>query len=324
MRDEMIVVFGGSGFIGRYVVRALARAGKRVRVAMRRPHLGHELRVMGDVGQIQLVQANVRDAASVARALEGASGAVNLVGLLFEKGRQTFEDVQAAGAAAIAQACAASGVERLVHVSAIGADAGSKSAYGRTKAAAEAAMRAAVPGAVILRPSIVFGPEDDFFNRFAQMARMSPALPLIGGGKTLFQPVYVGDVADAVVAGLDRAEARGKTFELGGPQTYTFKDLLSYITKEIDRPRLLVGLPFPVAQTMGRVADFVFRFNPFAGPPLTGDQVEMLKTDNVVSPGALTLADLGVGPLETVEAITPAYLYRFRPYGQFQTRQKPV
>ena len=324
MRDEMIVVFGGSGFIGRYVVRALARAGKRVRVAMRRPHLGHELRVMGDVGQIQLVQANVRDAASVARPLEGASGAVNLVGLLFEKGRQTFKDVQAAGAAAIAQACAAAGVERLVHVSAIGADAGSKSAYGRTKAAAEAAMRAAVPGAVILRPSIVFGPEDDFFNRFAQMARMSPALPLIGGGKTLFQPVYVGDVADAVVAGLDRADARGKTFELGGPQTYSFKDLLSYITATIDRPRLLVGLPFPVAQTMGRLADVVFRFNPFAGPPLTGDQVEMLKTDNVVSPGALTLADLGVGPLETVEAITPAYLYRFRPYGQFQTRQKPV
>jgi NADH dehydrogenase len=152
---------------------------------------------------------------------------------------------------------------------------------------------------------------------------MSPALPLIGGGKTQFQPVYVGDVADAVVAGLDRADARGKTFELGGPQTYSFKELLTYITREIDRPRLLVGLPFPVAQTMGRVADFVFRFNPFAGPPLTGDQVEMLKTDNVVSPGALTLADLGVGPLETVEAITPAYLYRFRPYGQFQTRKKP-
>lgn len=324
MRDEMIVVFGGSGFIGRYVVRALARAGKRVRVAMRRPHLGHELRVMGDVGQIQLVQANVRDAASVARALEGASGAVNLVGLLFEKGRQTFADVQAAGAATIAQACAGAGVERLVHVSAIGADAASRSAYGRTKAAAESAMRAAVPGAVILRPSIVFGPEDDFFNRFAQMARMSPALPLIGGGRTLFQPIYVGDVADAVVAGLDRADARGRTFELGGPQTYSFKELLSYITTEIDRPRALVGVPFPVAQTMGRVADFVFRFNPFAGPPLTGDQVEMLKTDNVVSPGALTLADLGVGPLETVEAITPAYLYRFRPYGQFQTRQKPA
>lgn len=320
MRGKLVVVFGGSGFIGRYVVRALCKAGARVRVAMRRPHLGADLRVCGDVGQVQLVQANVRDAASVGRALEGADGCVNLVGLLFEKGRQTFADVQATGAATVAAAASAAGVAAFVQMSAIGADPASRSAYGRTKAQAEAAVRGAFPAATILRPSIVFGPEDDFFNRFADMAKMAPALPLIGGGKTRFQPVHVGDVAAAVVAALGRPDAAGKTYELGGPRTYSFRELLEYIMRETARPRLLVNLPFPIAQTMGKVADAVFRFNPFAGPPLTGDQVEMLKTDNVVGADALTLADLGVGPLETVEAITPTYLYRFRPYGQFQTK----
>jgi uncharacterized protein YbjT (DUF2867 family) len=324
MQHDVITVFGGSGFVGRHVVRALARAGKRVRVAMRRPHLGHELRVMGDVGQVQLAQANVRDAASVARALEGASGAVNLVGLLYEKGRQTFEDVQAAGARTVAEEAARAGIARLVHVSAIGADPQSKSAYGRTKGQAEAAVRAAVATATILRPSIVFGQEDGFFNRFAEMAKMSPVLPLIGGGKTLFQPVFVGNVADAALAALDRPDAQGKTYELGGPSTYSFKALLQYILKEIERPRLLLDLPFPVAQTMGAATDAIFRLNPFGGPPLTGDQVEMLKQDNIVAPGALGLADLGVTSLETVEAICPAYLYRYKPYGQFQTRQKPA
>jgi NADH dehydrogenase len=324
--DQLIVVFGGSGFIGRQVVKALAKRGYRVRVPMRRPHLGHELRVMGDVGQIQLMQANVRFADSVDRALDGADGVVNLIGLLYEKGTQTFEDVQAGGAAVIAQAAAKHGVKRFVQVSAIGADTNGKADYARTKGQAEQAVRAALAEAVILRPSIVFGPEDEFFNRFAQMARYSPFMPDIGGGKTRFQPVYVQDVAEAVVAGLERADARGRTFELGGPKVYSFKELISYILKEIDRPRLRVPLPFLIAQPMGIVADWVFRLNPFAGPPLTGDQVEMLKADNVVGlsgqPGIGTFADLGVTSLETVEAIVPTYLWRFRPYGQFQTKQQ--
>ncbi|MEN9873562.1 MAG: hypothetical protein RL186_459, partial [Pseudomonadota bacterium] len=218
MTDELIVVFGGSGFVGRYVVRALAKAGKRVRVAMRRPHLAADLRVMGNVGQIQLVQANVRNAESVARALQGADGVVNLVGILFEKGKQTFDATQMQGAQTIATCAAAAGITRYVHMSAIGADPASASQYGRTKGAAEAEVTKLVPTATILRPSIIFGPEDDFFNRFAAMARISPALPLIGGGHTRFQPVYVGDVARAVVKGLDTG---GGLYELGGPQTYS-------------------------------------------------------------------------------------------------------
>lgn len=322
MADDLIVVFGGSGFVGRYVVRALAKAGKRVRVAMRRPHLGHELRVMGDVGQIQLVQANVRNADSVARALAGATGVVNLVGILFEKGHQTFEDIQAGGARTVADAAAAAGVTRFVQMSAIGADSNSVSAYGRTKGLAEDAVRAVMPSAAVLRPSIIFGPEDGFFNRFAAMARVSPALPLIGGGHTHFQPVHVGDVADAVVAALDCGA--GQTFELGGPRVYTFKELMAWILAEIERPRLLLPLPFALAQPLGAVIDAIFRLNPLAGPPLTGDQVVMLKTDNVVSASAKTLADLGVTQLETVESVVPSYLYRYKPYGQFQARKKPA
>jgi uncharacterized protein YbjT (DUF2867 family) len=325
MQGDLIVIFGGSGFIGRHLVKALAKRGKRVRVAMRRPHLGHELRVLGDVGQVQLVQANVRYPESVARALDGASAAVNLVGLLFEKGSQKFGAVQAEGARTIAEAAKAAGISRFVHVSAIGADEKSRSAYGRTKAQAEQAVRAALPTASILRPSIVFGPEDGFFNRFADMAKFAPALPLIGGGRTRFQPVYVQDVAEAIANALDRPDAQGRTFELGGPATYSFKQLLQFILTTIERPRGLVPLPFGVAGTMGAFADAAFRLYPFAGPPLTGDQVEMLKTDNVVGvtgdTSIGTIADLGVAPLETVEAIVPTYLWRFKPYGQFETKQ---
>jgi uncharacterized protein YbjT (DUF2867 family) len=324
MAGELVTVFGGSGFVGRYVVRALARAGKRVRVAMRRPHLGHELRVMGDVGQIQLVQANVRDPASVAAALEGADAAVNLVAILFEKGRQTFGDVVATGGANVAQAAAAADVGRFVHVSAIGADSGSKSAYGQSKGRAEEAVRAAIPGATILRPSVIFGPEDNFINQFAQMARTSPALPLIGGGKTLFQPVHVVDVAAAVAAVLDRPDTLGQTYELGGPDVMSFEDILRFILREIERPRFLAPLPFAIAQPMGQVMDAVFRLNPFGGPPLTGDQVQMLRTDNVVSPGALGFADLGITQPSSLAAIAPTYLYRYKPYGQFQVRRRPV
>lgn len=325
MRGDLIVVFGGSGFIGRYVVKALCKRGKRVRVPMRRPHVGQELRLMGDVGQVELIQANVRYPDSVARALEGADGVVNLIGLLSEKGTQTFSDVQAKGAETIAQAAKAAGVTRFVQVSAIGADANSKAVYARTKAQAEAAVRAAVPTASILRPSIVFGAEDGFFNRFADMAKFAPALPLIGGGKTKFQPIHVQDVADAVANALDQPTARGRIFELGGPKVYSFKELLQFILTTIDRKRGLAPLPFFVAQPMGAVMDAVFRLNPFADPPLTGDQVEMLKSDNVVGASGDksvgVIGDLGVTELETVEAIVPSYLWRFRPYGQFQTKQ---
>jgi NADH dehydrogenase len=317
MTDDVIVVFGGSGFVGRYVVRALAKAGKRVRVATRRPHLAPELRVMGDVGQIQLVQANVRNADSVARALEGANGVINLVGILFEKGKQTFNATQLEGATTIAEAAAKAGIKRYVHVSAIGADAASNSNYGRTKGAAEEAVKGIIPSATILRPSIIFGPEDDFFNRFAAMARISPALPLIGGGVTKFQPVYVGDVARAVLKGLDTG---GGTYELGGPSIYSFKELLAYILVQIERPRFLAPLPFFAAQTLGAVMNIVFKLNPFGGPPLTDDQVQMLRTDNVVSQGAKGFADLGIDQLETVESIVPPYMVRFKPYGQFQPR----
>lgn len=319
MAGDVIVVFGGSGFVGRYVVRALAKAGLRVRVAMRRPHLAVDLRVMGDVGQIQLVQANVRNAESVARALEGADGVVNLVGILFEKGKQTFASTQGEGAATVAEMAAKAGITRYVHMSAIGANAASASNYGRTKGEAEAAVLAAIPTATIIRPSIVFGPEDNFFNQFAAMARVTPALPLIGGGTTKFQPVYVGNVASAVVKGLDTG---GGTYELGGPNIYSFKELLAYILVQIERPRFLAPLPFFVAQPLGAVMNAVFKLNPFAGPPLTDDQVKMLKHDNVVANDAKGFADLGITQLESVESIVPSYLVRFKPHGQFQARGK--
>ncbi len=319
MSDDVIVVFGGSGFVGRYVVRALAKAGKRVRVATRRPHLAVDLRVMGDVGQIQLVQANIRNVASVARALEGATGVVNLVGILFEKGKQTFQSTQLEGARTIAMAAEKAGIHRYVHMSAIGADSASSSNYGRTKGEAEESVRALVPTATILRPSIVFGAEDNFFNQFAAMARVTPALPLIGGGITKFQPVYVGNVADAVVKALDTG---GGTYELGGPNIYSFKELLVYILAQIERPRFLAPLPFPVAQILGSVMDAVFRLNPFGGPPLTGDQVKMLKSDNVVANDADGFHELGITQLESVESIVPSYLVRFKPHGQFQARGK--
>jgi uncharacterized protein YbjT (DUF2867 family) len=323
MQGDLIVVFGGSGFVGRHVVRALARAGKRVRVAMRRPHLGHELRVLGDVGQVQLMQANVRFPASVDAALEGAGGVVNLVGVLVENGKQDFRALHVLAAETIAKAAAARGVKRFVQMSALGA-APKGARYARSKFAGEEAARAALPETVVLRPSIIFGPGDSFFNRFADMAKFAPALPLIGGGKTKFQPVFVGNVADAVLAALDRSDARGRVFELGGPRVYSFKELLAFTLAEIDRPRPLAPLPFFLAHPIGLLLDWAFKLNPFADPPLTGDQVTMLRRDNVVNPGAAGFADLGVAPLESIEAIVPAYLWRFRPYGQFQTRQRPT
>ncbi len=318
LRDEMITVFGASGFIGRYVVRALAKAGYRVRAATRRPHLAHELKPMGVVGQVQLVQANLRDADSVARAVDGASGVINLVGILFEGGRQTFDSLQSEGAKLVAEKAAEAGVERFVQISAIGADENSKSKYARTKALGEQAVQAAIPSATILRPSIVFGTEDQFFNKFADMARFAPALPLIGGGKTKFQPVWCADVAAAAVAALESADARGKTYELGGPEVYTFKELMEFILTTIRRKRLLVPVPFPVASGMGLGGE-LSAILPFVEPFLTRDQVTLLKKDNVVGAsgddvGVIT--DLGIEP-ETIEAIVPEYLYRYRKGGQF-------
>lgn len=316
MTGKIVTVFGGSGFLGRHVVRALCRQGWRVRVATRRPHLAGDVKLAGDVGQVQLVQANVRNRPSIKRALENADAVINLVGILTENGSQSFHGTQALGASNIAELAAEAGISTFVLVSAIGASDKSRSRYAQTKAEAEAATRAAIPSSVILRPSIMFGPEDGFFTRFAELARMSPVLPLIGAS-TKFQPVYVGDVAQAI-AGALKPEAAGKTFELGGPRTYTMKELLQFITREIDRPRMLLPIPVPVAAPMGYIIGALSRLNPFFGPPLTGDQVQLLKADNIVSSGAGTLADLGVTNLETVEAITPTYLWRHRPHGQFQ------
>ncbi len=318
--NDLVVVFGGSGFIGKQVVRALARAGKRVRVAMRRPHLGHELRVMGDVGQIQLVQANVRFPESIARALEGADAAVNLVAVLHENGRQNFETLHVEAAGEIAAAAAKAGVTRFVHMSALGA-APTGARFARSRHRGERAVLAAMPSATILRPSIVFGPEDDFFNRFAQLATMAPFLPLIGGGKTKFQPIFVGDVAAAAAAALEQSAARGRIYELGGPRIYTFAELLRFTLAQIDRRRALAPLPFVLAHPFGLLLGGFFRLVPFVDPPLNGDQVTMLKRDNVVSADAHTIQELGIDSLESIEAIVPTYLWRFRPHGQFQAKQ---
>ena len=310
----LVTVFGGSGFIGRNVVRALAKAGWRVRVAVRRPNLAYQMRLMGAVGQIDVVQANIRVGSSIERALEGAEACVNLVGVLHEAGNQTFAALQAQGAAAVAEACAAAGIARLVQMSSIGADANAASKYARTKAEGEAAARKSVLSAVVVRPSIVFGPDDKFFNKFAAMAQISPVLPLPGGGQTRFQPVFVGDVAEAIKVALERAD--GRTYELGGPRVYTFKDLMQFILTETHRRNLLAPLPFPVAGLIGLAGDIQAKVLPFVAPPLTTDQVTLLKSDNVCAGELPGLADLGIEP-RAIEAVVPSYLYRYRAGGQF-------
>lgn len=322
MTGRLAVVFGGSGFVGRNVVRELAKRGWRVRAAVRRPHHAQFLRPMGAVGQVQLFQANVRHRPSVERAIVGADAVINLVGILHQEGAQSFSRVQAMGAAAIAEAAAKAGVGRFVHLSAIGADADSESLYARTKGEAERAVQAALPGATILRPSIIFGPEDQFFNKFAMMMSMAPAffpLPLlIGGGATKFQPVYVDDVADAVCAALERPTAAGRIYELGGPRVYTFRQLLEFVLGETGHRRILLPVPFSVAPALG-LAGEVFGALPFFAPPITRDQIKLLKRDNIVSSDAHKIADLGIAP-KTIEAIVPDYLARFRKYGQFAER----
>lgn len=312
--DRLVTVFGGSGFIGRHTVRALARRGYRIRVAVRRPDLAFHLQPLGTVGQIHAVQANLRFPDSIARAADGADAVVNLVGILHESGRNSFEAVQSFGAAAIARAATGAGASSLIQVSAIGADANSDAAYARTKAAGEASVRGAFPDAIVLRPSIVFGPEDDFFNRFAAMARLAPALPLVGGGETKFQPVFVGDVAEAIARGVDGTLKSGATYELGGPEVKSFRELLEYVLKVTHRTRLLAPLPFPLASFMARFLQYI------PNPPLTPDQVTMLKVDNVVSKAAidagLTLEGMGIEPT-AMKAIVPTYLWRFRASGEF-------
>jgi len=327
MRDQLVVVFGGSGFIGTHVVRALARRGARVRVAMRRPHLGHTLRVLGDVGQVQLVQANVRFPDSIDAALEGADAVANLVAVMHERGAQRFDALHVDAARDIAKAASKRGLKRIVHFSALGA-APSGARYAKSKYAGERAVLEAAPSATILRPSVVFGPGDHFFNRFGQMARnpwldgMAGTIPLIGGGKTKFQPVFVGDVADAVCAALGRDDAQGRTYELGGPRTYTFKELMQYVVRETERKTPLLPIASVFAYPLGLLVSWTIGL--IADPPLTGDQVILLQRDNVVSGENPTLQDLGVTQLESVEAIVPSYIWRFRPYGQFQTKQNPA
>lgn len=318
MSIKVATVFGATGFIGRYIVRELAKTGARVVVPSREPDRALHLKPMGDVGQIVPVAANVRDAASVRRAVEGADTVINLCGLLFEKGSQSFQTIHIDAAETIAKAAADAGAARFLQMSALGADEASPSVYAQTKAAGEQAVRAAFPGAVVLRPSLVFGPEDDFFNRFAMYARLSPVLPLIGGGETRFQPVYVGDVADAAVAALSSSDASGKTYSLGGPRTYSFKQLMEIILEEIDRDRLLVPVPFFVARAKGAVIEFALT-NRVAGlfsgilpdPPLTLDQMRLLEIDNVVPDSAPGLNDLGIAA-NALEAILPTYLRHYR------------
>lgn len=320
-QPDVITVFGGSGFLGRHVTRALAKRGYRVRAAVRRPDLAFHLQPLGDVGQIAAIQANLRHKWSVERAIEGADAAVNLVGILFEGGKQGFEAVQEYGARHVAEACGAAGVP-LVHISAIGADLDSEAAYAQSKARGEDWVRRTLGDrAIIMRPSIIFGPEDNFFNQFAAMARYMPALPLIGGGETKFQPVYVGDVAEAIAKAIDGQLKGGSTYELGGPEVMSFRKCLEEMLDIVERKRLLVNVPWWVASMQGRF------FQMLPGTPLiTEDQVRLLRSDNVVAQDAIdegrTLEGIGIKGT-TIEAILPTYLWRFRETGQFRRQAEP-
>lgn len=316
MTLKLVTVFGGSGFLGRHFIKRLAKTGAVIRVPVRDPASAKFLRPMGDVGQIVPMTVDLRDDASVMAALDGSDTVVNLVGILAEWGRQRFQTLQAEAPGRMARAAASSGATRFVQMSAIGADAQSPSVYARTKAAGEAASRAAMPQTVVLRPSIVFGPEDQFFNRFAAMAQIAPVIPVIGA-ETRFQPVYVGDVAAALVAAVTDPAHAGKTFELGGPRVYSFRALVELTLATIGRPRRIFEVPFEPASLLGAVLEHL------PGAPLTRDQVRLLERDNVVADGALTLADLGIEPV-AVETIIPTYLDRFRAGGRFASQRRIV
>ena len=314
--DTLVTIFGGSGFLGRHLVRALAKRRYRIRVAVRRPDLAGHLQPLGAVGQIHAVQANVRYGRSVEAAARDSDIIINLTGILFERGRQRFESVQHVGAESVALAASAYGA-RMIHVSAIGADETSSSLYARTKALGEKAVLAARPEATVFRPSVMFGPEDDFFNRFAALARMAPVLPLIGGGETKLQPVFVGDVAEAIAAAVEGKTRPGTVYELGGPEVMSLRQVMEFVLATTDRKRLLVPLPFEIAKLKAKVLQLLPK------PPLTPDQVELLRTDNVVSGAAKadnrTLGGLGIEPT-SVAVVAPTYLWRFRKAGQFQGR----
>src|SRR6185312_3392089 len=308
-KDTLITIFGGAGLVGRYTVRALAKAGYRLRVGVRRPSTSGYLVSMGHVGQIQLCKVDVRNEDAVRDALRGAHAAVNLVGALYQRG-QSFDDVHVAAAARMARLAKEEGAQTLVHVSAIGADPNSDSGYARSKAEGERAVREAFPDAPILRPSAIFGPEDKFFNQFASMARYFPALPLPGGGHTKLQPVFAGDVALAIQKCLEDPDTHGQTYELGGPRVYTFREMMELILRETHRKRFLVSVPYPLMMLQATL------FGLIPGSPLTRDLVKFSKVDDVVSPDAKTFADLGIAP-DSVEAIVPQYLWRFRREGQY-------
>jgi NADH dehydrogenase len=313
---QVVTILGGAGFVGRYVARRMAQAGWRVRVATRRPNEHINVRTYGTPGQVEPVLCNIRDAASLRAVIRGAEAVVNCVGILAESGKNGFDAVQAQGAGLAARIAAEEGVARFVQVSAIGADAKSDSAYSRTKAAGEAAVLAAMPGAVILRPSIVFGPEDQFFNRFAGMARLGPVLP-IAGGSTRFQPVWVDDVA-AAAAKAAMGQVPGGVYELGGPEVLSFRALMERMLAEIRRKRLIFVMPFWLARIAATGFDLLqaLTLGLFTNGVLTRDQLKNLARDNVVAPGAKGFADLGITPT-ALDAILPTYLWRFRPSGQF-------
>ncbi|GHD98394.1 3-beta-hydroxy-delta(5)-steroid dehydrogenase [Defluviimonas sp. 20V17] len=315
--SKLVTIYGGSGFVGRYIARRLAKNGWRIRVAVRRPNEALFVKTYGAVGQIEPIFCNIRDDESVRAALRGADAVVNCVGVLVREGRNTFRAVQAEGAGRIARIAAQEGVGRLVHLSAIGADAEGGSDYARTKAAGEQAVTEAFPGAVILRPSVIFGPEDGFFNRFASLSRFSPMLAIVGG-KTRFQPVYVDDVAQAAVAGVE-GRAQPGIYELGGPEVRTLRETCVWLLNEIRRRRLIVNLPFWLGALMGGAFDLLQTLSGglLVNRILTRDQVRSLRHDNVVSDGARTLRDLGVAPTP-FEAVVGDYLWRYRPAGQFE------
>lgn len=319
-RGKVVTVFGGSGFIGRHLIRKLARGGGEVRIAVRRPSEAGFLKTAGDVGQIVPMAVDVRDEASITLAIAGANAAVNLIGMLCPTRRQSFSDIHVQAAGRIAQVAKTAGVRRFVHVSALGADPGSASAYARSKAQGEEAVRSAFPEATILRPGVVFGPEDRFLNRFAALARVSPALPLIGGGQTRFQPVYVADVAEAIAAALDRSDVAGRTFELGGPQVFTLQELMLLILRITGRSRLLLAVSWGMAERLGGLLELIEPGLPL----LTRDQVELLRSDSVVAPNRPGLADLGLAAPAAIEAVASLYLARFARQGDFTaTRSIP-
>ncbi len=318
LNGKLVTIFGGSGFVGRHVVREIARRGYNIRVAVRRPDLAEYLRPAGAVGQVHPVQANLRYPDSVARAIAGADAVINLVGIMNPSGKQKFDSVHTAGAKAVVEAAKAAGLQKIIHMSALGVDANSDSAYSRSKAAGEAAVVSTLPQSIIFRPSVIFGPEDNFFNMLGDLARFLPVMPLIGGGRTKFQPIYVCDVAAAIANALDGKAKDGTVYELGGPEIKTFRECAEQVLKIAQRKRRMVSIPFGLAKFEARFLQMMPK------PLLTVDQVNLLKRDNIVSPEALkegrTIGALGIEPI-VLAAVLPAYMERYREHGQYDAHK---